>query len=238
MSGSIDYKPVWRPSPNYSTRRNNLKPRFIVIHYTAMATCELAIERLCSPMHEVSCHYLISEKGKIFQLVKEEMRAWHAGAGEWQGLEDINSRSIGIELANKGNHPFPLPQIYSLEEILSQLMCKWKIPNHNIIGHSDMAVGRKFDPGHKFDWRGLSLNELTIWPNSEFSEPVDIDEFVSLAKKFGYSAPISSSSGESLISLLESFRARFRPWAKGRLNEQDMGCLRDLVNSTVCCLSQ
>ena len=137
-------------------------------------------------MCEVSCHYLISEKGLVYQLVEEDMRAWHAGAGGWRGLEDINSRSIGIELANKGDHPFPLLQIYTLEAILLQLIKKWEIPLHNIIGHSDMAIGRKFDPGRKFDWRGLALNNLSIWPNREKSEPVNYSEFLSLAKAFGY----------------------------------------------------
>ena len=231
MSSSKEVKPVWLPSPNFNTRRNNLKPQFIVIHYTAMDSCELAIERLLSPVHEVSCHYLISEKGKVYQLVEEDMRAWHAGAGEWRGLDDINSRSLGIELANKGNHPFSLPQIYSLEIIILQLMKRWGIPLHNIIGHSDMAIGRKSDPGRKFDWRGLALNNLAIWPKQEISESVNLSEFLSLAKDFGYALPDEASLEASTISLLDCFRARFRPWATGELNEFDLGCLRDLVNS-------
>lgn len=232
MSTAEGFDPVWRPSPNFSARRNNLKLQLIVIHYTAMDTCELAIERLLSPEHEVSCHYLISETGKIFQLVEEDKRAWHAGAGAWTGLEDINSRSIGIELANKGDHPFPLPQIYSLEVILLQLIKKWEIPLHNIIGHSDMAIGRKFDPGRKFDWRGLALNNLSIWPNREKSEPVNYSEFLSLAKSFGYEIPDDATLEDKISKLLDCFRARFRPWATGDLNELDMGCLREMVSSS------
>ena len=230
MSLTEEVKSVWLPSPNFGPRRNKLKPRFIVIHFTAMNSCELAIERLLSPLHEVSCHYLISEKGKIYQLVDEEMRAWHAGAGAWRGLDDINSRSIGIELANKGDHPFSLPQTYSLEEILGKLMVKWEIPQHNIIGHSDMAVGRKFDPGRKFDWRGMALNNLAIWPDSEIFETPNPSEFLSLANAFGY-APSEGTSEEDRVALvLESFRARFRPWESGELNGFDMGCLRSLAS--------
>lgn len=227
-----EFNPVWFPSPNFSQRRDNLKPEFIVIHYTAMATSKLALERLCSSDHEVSCHYLIAEKGKIYQLVKDEMRAWHAGAGSWMGQSDINSRSIGIELANLGNHPYSLPQILSLETTLRHLINKWDIPVHNILGHSDMAVGRKLDPGRKFDWRGLALSNLSIWSDCEISGTSDKSEFITLAESFGYSSPKDKSEEESLCHLLDSFRSRFRPWASGELNEHDIGCLRKLVSKT------
>lgn len=229
MSSSQGFKPEWLPSPNFNARKNNQKPRFIVIHYTAMDTCEAAIGRLCTPLHEVSCHYLISGKGMVYQLIKENERAWHAGAGEWKGLEDLNSHSIGIELANQGNHPYALPQIYSLEAVLRHLMSTWAIPIHNIIGHSDMAIGRKFDPGYKFDWRALALNNLSIWPKKETSEAVNVSEFVSLAKALGYSFPNRGSDKGSIKPLLECFRARFRPWARGELNSLDMGCVHSLV---------
>ncbi|MCY3726243.1 MAG: N-acetylmuramoyl-L-alanine amidase [Rhodobacteraceae bacterium] len=230
MSINQEFKPVWFPSPNYSQRRDSLKPEFIVIHYTAMATSKLALERLCSSKHEVSCHYLIAEKGKIYQLVEDEMRAWHAGDGSWMGQSDINSRSLGIELANLGNHPYSLPQIFSLESTLRHLINKWDIPIHNIIGHSDMAVGRKQDPGRKFDWRGLALSNLSIWSDCGISGTIDKSEFITLTESFGYSSPKDMSEEESLRYLLDSFRSRFRPWASGELNEYDIGCLRELVS--------
>ena len=234
MSITREFKPVWFPSPNYSQRRNNLTPRFIVIHYTAMATSELALKRLCSPIHEVSSHYLITKKGKVYQLVRDEMRAWHAGAGSWMGQSDINSRSLGIELASLGNHPYSLPQIFSLETTLRHLINKWDIPVHNILGHSDIAVSRKLDPGRKFDWRGLALSSLSIWPDCEISVTVDKSEFITLAESFGYSSPKGMSEEESLHHLLDSFRSRFRPWASGELNEHDISCLRELVSISEC----
>ncbi len=94
-------------SPNYGPRRNGLRPELVVIHYTAMATAQAAQERLCDPAYEVSAHWLIAENGEAVALVPEHLRAWHAGAGSWQGQDDINSRSIGIELANNGRSPFP-----------------------------------------------------------------------------------------------------------------------------------
>lgn len=153
-----------RPSPNFGARRGGVLPSLVVIHYTGMGTCEAAAERMCSNESEVSCHYLISEKGEVFQLVDEAMRAWHAGAGSWGGITDVNSASIGIELANPGPlagfPPYPEPQMAALEGVLSGVMQRWHITPENVVGHSDTAPGRKFDPGPKFDWGRLALTGL------------------------------------------------------------------------------
>ncbi len=94
------------PSPNFGARRDGLLPSLVVIHFTGMAVLDEALERLCAPEHEVSAHYLVARDGRLFRLVDEEHRAWHAGHGTWGGLADINSRSIGIELDNTGSTPF------------------------------------------------------------------------------------------------------------------------------------
>ncbi|MEH6360408.1 MAG: N-acetylmuramoyl-L-alanine amidase, partial [Amylibacter sp.] len=125
----------------------------VVVHYTAMETADAACARLCDEAAEVSAHYLISEQGDIVQLVDEDMRAWHAGAGAWGDVTDVNSHSIGIELANTGDTPFAAAQMDALEGLLGGIQNRWKIPAARIIGHSDMAPGRKFDPGVRFDWQ-------------------------------------------------------------------------------------
>ena len=117
-----------QPSPNCGPRRGGLRPRLIVLHYTAMASAQAALERLCDPSSEVSAHYLISERGDVIQLVEEDQRAWHAGQGEWAGLDDINSRSIGIELDNRGDHPFSEPQMQALETLLPGILARHDIP--------------------------------------------------------------------------------------------------------------
>ncbi|MFC6759192.1 N-acetylmuramoyl-L-alanine amidase [Sulfitobacter porphyrae] len=149
-------------SPNFGPRRNGLTPRLIVIHYTAMENAEAALTRLCDPQAEVSAHYLISNHGRTLQLVADEMRAWHAGAGEWAGQADINSRSIGIELDNRGCHPFSEPQMAALETLLKRLMARWDIPAAGVLGHSDIAPGRKSDPGPHFDWARLARQGLAL----------------------------------------------------------------------------
>lgn len=193
------------PSPNFGMRRGEARPSLIVLHYTAMASCAEARARLCAPDHEVSAHWLISETGAAEALVDEAARAWHAGAGEWAGLADVNSHSIGIELANTGSQPFPQPQMAALERLLAEIMARWAIPPHRVIAHSDMAPLRKSDPGPRFDWRRLALAGLSVWPAAAEEPP---DGFAAAARAFGYpDAPAGA--------LLRAFRLRFRPWAAG-----------------------
>ena len=205
------------PSPNFGERRNGLRPSLIVIHYTAMASCAEARDRLCDPAAEVSAHWLISETGQAEALVPEAVRAWHAGAGAWGGRDDINSRSIGIELANRGNHPFPEPQMAALEVLLRGIMGRWNILPQGVIGHSDMAPGRKGDPGRRFDWRRLALQGLSVWPKAR--RPGD---FRSDALAFGY-PPVPDDL------LLTAFRLRFRPCADGPRDETDAALAADLA---------
>ena len=143
------------PSPNYSDRKGR-EISLVIIHYTGMLTCEASLERLCDETSEVSAHYLIDEDGTLFKLVPEDCRAWHAGVSEWQGETDINSVSIGIELQNPGHEHgyqgFPAAQITSLIALLKDIQNRHAITSDQIIGHEDVAPGRKCDPGDKFPW--------------------------------------------------------------------------------------
>ncbi len=197
------------PSPNFGERRGGQQPELVVIHYTAMASCAAALERLCDPMAEVSAHYLIDTDGTVLRLVDEAMRAWHAGAGSWGGRGDVNSRSIGIELANRGAEPFAQAQMAALERLLADILGRRGLGPQAVIGHSDMAPGRKGDPGPRFDWRRLALRGLSVWP--DLSAPGD---FHADLRRFGY--PDAAHA-----VLLTAFRARFRPWAKGPHDDVD-----------------
>ena len=191
------------PSPNFGERRGGVSPSLVVIHYTAIS-CDEARARLCDPAAEVSAHWLISEAGMAEALVDERHRAWHAGAGAWAGLEDINSHSIGIELANNGSQPFAEPQMAALETVLTAILARWSIAPQRVIGHSDMAPQRKSDPGRHFDWRRLARQGLSVWPG--LGDPT-VHLATSLTR-FGYpDAPADIR--------LAAFRLRFRPWATG-----------------------
>ncbi|WP_435259715.1 N-acetylmuramoyl-L-alanine amidase [Thioclava sp. FR2] len=209
------------PSPNFGERRGGVRPSIIVLHYTGMDSCAAARDRLCDPTAEVSAHWLISETGKCEQLVDEAQRAWHAGAGEWAGITDVNSHSIGIELANTGSHPFSEPQMQALESLLRGIMDRWSIPPANVIGHSDMAPARKSDPGPKFDWQRLARLGLAIWPTPSDTSP-DPGQFRPMTRNLGY-----GDHPDDL--LLRAFRLRFRPHASGPLAEDDLRVLAALA---------
>lgn len=150
-------------SPNHNQRRLG-RPDMVVIHYTGMATAASARARLCDPAAEVSAHWLIDLDGTVEALVAEDRRAWHAGVSVWEGEADVNSRSIGVELQNLGHewgyHPFPEPQMAALERLLAQIAERWSIAPRNVVGHEDVAPGRKIDPGEKFDWARLERRGL------------------------------------------------------------------------------
>ena len=186
-----------------------------------MASCDAARDLLCDPAAEVSAHYLISEVGEVLALVPEDMRAWHAGAGSWRGADDINSRSIGIELANDGTQPFAAAQMRALEALLVGVMARWAIGPEGVIAHSDMAPGRKCDPGARFDWRRLALGGLSVWPQG--AKPRPTSDFTQDMRRFGY-----PDMGDDLV--LAAFRLRFRPWAKGPLDGVDAGMMADLAD--------
>ncbi|QYK40552.1 MAG: N-acetylmuramoyl-L-alanine amidase [Paracoccaceae bacterium] len=196
-------------SPNCGPRRGGARPDLVVIHFTAMATAAAARARLCDPGAEVSAHWLIDAAGQAECLVPEDLRAWHAGAGQWGAVTDVNSRSIGIELANDGRSPFAAPQMRGLEAVLRGVMDRWGIPPERVIGHSDMAPERKSDPGARFDWRGLARAGLSVWP-----VPGMPGDFRADAAAFGY-PPVAEAA------LLRAFRLRFRPWGHGPLCDAD-----------------
>lgn len=215
--------PIWHPSPNFGDRRDALRPTLIVLHYTAMESAAAALERLCDPSVEVSAHYLIGSDGTIWQMVDEAARAWHAGAGEWAGQGDVNSRSIGIELDNRGDHPFSNALMMALEALLPGIMERWGIGPEGVIGHSDFAPTRKFDPGKRFDWRRLAQSGRAVWPND--NGPADHPERIGEPlTQIGY--PVAAYGVEPC---LRAFRDRVRPWKSGAADGTDMALALDLA---------
>ena len=189
-----------------------MRPSLIILHYTAMESCAAARARLCDPVAEVSAHWLIGETGKAEALVPEAARAWHAGRSHWRGISDVNSHSIGIELANRGTHPFPEPQMAALEDLLRGLMSRWQIAPVGVLAHSDIAPDRKIDPGLHFDWQRLMRQGLAFAP----SAAVPAADLGDAMRGFGYDPAASDEE------LLRAFRLRFRPWGQGPLSAADL----------------
>ena len=147
------------PSPNHNERR----PNFVIIHDTSNDNIERPLKTLTDPARQVSAHYLIGRDGTLYQLVNENRRAWHAGQSYWGGLTDLNSASIGIELDNTGDEPYAEPQIDRLIDLLKDLQARHRIPSKNILGHGDVALRRKVDPGWQFPWSRLAEQGFGLW---------------------------------------------------------------------------
>jgi N-acetylmuramoyl-L-alanine amidase len=199
-----------------------------------MTGAEMALDRLTECSTEVSAHWLIAEDGRLWRLVDERARAWHAGVSAWGDVRDINSRSIGIELANSGPidgfQPFTEPQMRALEGLLDDIFGRWSIPRARVLGHSDVAPGRKADPGPKFDWRRLALGGRAVWPEADGGAEARWDVFRAAAARVGY-----RPSGDDWEAVLAAFRLRFRPWGSGApLEGADVATICALAASYPC----
>lgn len=206
---AADGRSLTPASPNHGDRRGR-RVELVVLHATNMPTAEAARARLCDPSAEVSAHWLIAEDGTTDALVPEDRRAWHAGAGSWRGEGDVNSRSIGIELANPMDRPFPEPQMAALEVLLRGILDRWTLPPDAVIAHSDMAPDRKDDPGPRFDWARLARQGLAAGPRGRGADR----PLAASLDMLGYPpAPTEAR--------LAAFRLRHRPFASGPETSED-----------------
>lgn len=181
------------PSPNYNDR-NGVKPSILLMHYTGMKTAQEALDRLTDEVSEVSAHYTVDVDGTVYKHVDEDKRAWHAGAGTWRNLANINSHSIGVEIVNKGHEfgyePFPEKQVEAVKDLALEIMQRHDILFENVLAHSDVAPDRKQDPGELFPWKELAAHGVGVWPDvsvEDMVKAVGIDIFQAL-KDFGYQA--------------------------------------------------
>lgn len=240
-----------RPSPNHGERRgafaSTKSPDCVVLHYTGMpgnsrlTGAERAIRWLTTEVSQVSCHYVVDEDGSVTQLVPEARRAWHAGAGSWNGNTDINSASIGIEIVNPGHfwemsgaafgseqtevHPgycdFPNAQIAVVIDLVADIVARNRMPPHNILAHSDLAPERKSDPGERFPWDRLAQAGLGLWvPPVEISEPARLhpgDEgqpvraAQSMLAMLGFAINLTGVYDQRTVAVVTAFQRHWRP---------------------------
>ena len=213
------------PSPNFGKRRSVATPDLIILHYTAMDTAKAACDWLCARESEVSAHYLIDENGEIFQLVLEKDRAWHAGQSSWQGGTDINSRSIGIEIANQGHEGgcpiYPDAQMRSVLELSKSIIARYHIDAKSVLAHSDIAPLRKRDPGEWFSWEMLSNHGVghyrapspitggRYFMRGESGQP--IEALQSMLGLYGYGVDVNGQFDELTEAVVIAFQRHFRP---------------------------
>jgi N-acetylmuramoyl-L-alanine amidase len=214
-----------RVSPNFGPRNDGLTPECIILHYTGMETGEAAEAWLCAPESEVSSHYLVHEDGRVVQMVREQDRAWHAGKGSWLGRNDVNSFSIGIEIVNPGPladfPPFCDVQIERVADLVRDICARWSIRADKILAHSDVAPGRKIDPGEHFPWARLAETGLghLVEPSpirggrflamGESGQPVEALQ--SMLSLYGYGLEINGLYDQATKDTVEAFQRHFRP---------------------------
>lgn len=232
------------PSPNFEPRRQGMRPDILLLHYTGMESCAAAIDWLARPESKVSCHYVVDTDGTITQMVAEEMRAWHAGAGAWGETTDVNSASIGIEIHNPGHdhgYPdFPDAQMAAVTALSLEIVTRWRIPKPRVLAHSDTAPSRKIDPGEKFDWAALARAGVGLWV-----EPVPPDATAATAARpvrrtiaaaqrllasYGYAIDETGEMDRHTAIVVRAFQRHFRPaQVDGHLDASTVKTLRRLV---------
>ncbi|ETR78841.1 amidase [Afipia sp. P52-10] len=232
------------PSANYGDRRGGRAPDMIVLHYTGMADAESAIRRLTVAGTEVSAHYIVREDGRIIQCVPETLRAWHAGAATWGTDTDLNSCSIGVEIINGGHDhglpAYPLRQIAAVIALCKGIMIRRNIPSERVLGHSDVAPGRKQDPGEKFPWQLLADSGvgLFVHPAKIVSGPTlemgssgpDVLALQQALADYGYGISASSHYDSSTRDVVAAFQRHFRPArVDGIADPSTIATLTDLI---------
>lgn len=212
------------------------------MHYTA-CNLENSLKILTDPetTHRVSAHYLVDESGEIYGLVDEQYRAWHAGKSAWKGLTDINSRSMGIEIVNPGQgpdyRPFPPAQMESVLHLSKEIIARHGIPPSHILGHSDIAPGRKADPGPLFNWKWLARQGVGIYPDTqqereEGKKEIDMRKIQYLLAQYGYDVPLTGILDEQTHAVIDAFRMHFWPESMGK--EAGYELLRRLESLQFC----
>ncbi|MFV2092538.1 MAG: N-acetylmuramoyl-L-alanine amidase [Hyphomicrobiales bacterium] len=229
-------------SPNHGPRRTG-PVDILLLHYTAMDSASAACDWLCDPASQVSAHYLVDEAGGVFALVDEDRRAWHAGAACWGGQSDINSRSIGIEIANCGPQSatpdFPEPQIDALILLCLEILARHPIPAHQVLAHSDVSPGRKIDPGPCFPWQRLADAGVGLMPDvgaidgpalQQGDSGNAVRDLRQCLIRFGYDIEVTDDFDDDTARVVAAFQLHYRPARHdGVADAQTRGQLLELL---------
>lgn len=221
-----------------STTGFNGRVRFLIMHYTA-ANFSVSVNALTGP--NVSAHYLVPNivdptyrqagftEQQIFNLVDEDKRAWHAGVSSWAGRNNLNDTSIGIEVVNQASDnqgqftfpPYHPQQVEAIAQLAKDILQRHPdISPTNVLGHSDISVGRKSDPGPMFPWHELYLRGIGAWfdpaTQERFASTYSANgvparaEVIALFKKYGYDVGAATTE-VGFQRLVRAFQLHFRP---------------------------
>lgn len=224
---------TYRATKSFSNR-----VRFLIFHYTASDFAG-SINALTGP--NVSAHYLIPDitdpsyiqaghtGQEVFNLVDESQRAWHAGISQWGNRSNLNDTSIGVEIVNLATDnrgvfnfpPYPPRQICAIEKLALNILQRYPdiSPTH-VLGHSDIAIGRKSDPGPEFPWHALYLKGVGAWFDDDTRDTwleqynttgiPDRSNLLKLFNSYGYNVS-GASTEQGFSQLVRAFQLHFRP---------------------------
>lgn len=235
------------PSPNHGERMEG-PVDILLLHYTGMPDAEQALAWLCNPASQVSAHYFVFEDGRVLSLVPEHRRAWHAGRARWGDASDINSRSIGIEIANAG-HPGGLPaypeaQVEALIALCRDIVGRHPIPARRVLAHSDVAPGRKLDPGERFPWARLAAAGVGHRVEPEEMDRAggdalalgatgaQVEGLQQMLALYGYGIDVTAEFDRETEDVVTAFQRHFRPErVDGAADRSTVETLRRLIEA-------
>ncbi len=212
-------------SPNFDDRPDSID--MLIVHSTHISFQE-SLDTLCSAKKKVSSHYLINQDGKVYQLVDDHKRAWHAGISHWHGRAHINNYSIGIELVDTTDHnvrlkSFSKVQLQAMVKLSKSLMEKHLIPQRYILAHSDVSPNRKADPSEYFDWKFLAQHGIGLYHDVDYhksnNSPLvgygSTDHMVKNIQEklmtFGYNVEINGVYDDKTRDIIVAFKRHFNP---------------------------
>jgi N-acetylmuramoyl-L-alanine amidase len=212
-------------TPNFDYRPEKARIDLLVLHYTGMKNGKEALDKMCDPVAKVSAHYMVDRDGSVVNLVSEDKRAWHAGISCWQGMSSLNDTSLGIEIVNPGHEwgyiPFTDEQMASVTVLCKEVMARHGIEARNVVGHSDIAPSRKEDPGELFDWKGLALEGIGLWPDVKKmrksdetlialgSEDIDVGRIQKMLLDYGYHIRVDGYYGSKTEDVVRGFKRHY-----------------------------
>ena len=224
LGGCAGFVPI---DTTYTSRNQDSRAMFLVLHYTD-DNFPISLKTLTEG--KVSSHYLVDDNPpRIYRLVDENRRAWHAGVSEWQGVTALNAASIGIEIVNAGAEdtpqgrvftPYPPEQIDLVIRLVKDIAKRHQIKPSRIIGHSDIAPQRKIDPGPLFPWKRLADEGLIPWPDAgvvaglqgRFDTALpDVKWFQDNLAKSGYGVPRTGELDAATRRVIAAFQMKYRP---------------------------
>lgn len=233
QGATLERRSGYRVDRSVSSRGQNQRIRFLVLHYTG-GDDKAAFRALTGG--NVSAHYLVTatpgeyqNQPVVMQLVDESKRAWHAGVSSWADRVNLNDTSIGIEIVNRGHYtspdgmvwdPYSRAQIELVTALARDIVDRYQIAPENVLGHSDIAPGRKVDPGPFFPWQRLHEAGVGAWPERHVvtryqrelsASPLSMAQLQRALGLWSYPVSVTGTFDEPTRKALGAFQMHFRP---------------------------